>query len=1001
MSQNPCRTAAGGRIDRSRLVNFTFDGKAYTGHAGDTLASALLANGVHLVGRSFKYHRPRGLLAAGVEEPNALVAVVRDTARRTPNLRATQVELYEGLVAESQNRWPSLQFDVGAVNDLLSSLFSAGFYYKTFMWPRKAWHQLFEPVVREAAGLGKPPTEPDPDTYAQRFAHCDVLVVGAGPAGIAAALAASAKGASVLLCDEQPEFGGSLLDEPNAQVNDQPAAEWLKTSLATLRGRGNVTLLSRTTCFGYFAHNMLSLNERLTEHQATPITGAPRERLWQVRAKEVVLATGAIERPLVFPGNDRPGVMLASAGRTFLNRYGVKVGSRVVVVAGCDAAYLAAFELRAAGVKIERIADVRTTPGEAVHAAALSAGFAVSTGVTVLGTFGWLRVTGITLAHLGNDRSLQDRETLDCDAVLMSGGYTPTVHLFSQSRGKLRFDEAQQVFVPGNSVERERSAGACCGTDGLRATLEEGSQAGAGAAEAAGKAGSIEDYHVQAVEASMAGTPGVLPQPGNTPPAKAFVDFQNDVTSKDLALAMREGFESVEHIKRYTTNGMATDQGKTSNMNSLGFVSAEKGVALPKAGLTTFRMPYTPITFGIFAGYDRGDLFDPVRPTPTHAWAVANGAVFEDVGLWKRSRYFPQAGEDMHAAVDRECLAVRHSVGLFDASTLGKIEVVGPDAATFLNRLYVNNFNTLAVGKCRYGILTREDGFVYDDGVIARLAEDRFHVTTTTGGAPRVLHMMEDYLQTEWADLQVWLTSTTEQWSVIAVQGPKAREVIAPLVNGLDISNAALPHMAMVRGQLGDIPMLLMRVSFTGELGYEINVPAGYGQRAWEMVWAAGQVHGMTPYGTETMHVLRAEKGYVIVGQETDGTVTPDDAGLGWAVAKSKPDFVGKRSLARPALVAKGRKQLVGLLTANPKTVLEEGAQVAAVPEQPVPMKLIGHVTSSYHSAVMGRSIALALVADGRALVGQTVYIPMPGGAIAAQVVAPVFYDTEGAKLHV
>lgn len=1001
MSQNPCRTASGGRIDRSRLVNFTFDGKAYTGHVGDTLASALLANGVHLVGRSFKYHRPRGLLAAGVEEPNALVAVVRDTARRTPNLRATQVELYEGLVAESQNRWPSLQFDVGAVNDLLSPLFPAGFYYKTFMWPRKAWHQVFEPVVREAAGLGKPPTEPDPDTYAQRFAHCDVLVVGAGPAGIAAALAASAKGASVLLCDEQPEFGGSLLDEPNAQVNDQAATEWLKASLATLRGRANVTLLSRTTCFGYFAHNMLSLNERLTEHQATPMTGVPRERLWQVRAKEVVLATGAIERPLVFPGNDRPGVMLASAGRTFLNRYGVKVGSRVVLVAGCDAAYLTALELRAAGVKIERIADIRQAPGEAVHAAALSAGIAVSTGVTVLGTFGWLRVTGITLAHLADDGSVQDRETLDCDAVLMSGGYTPTVHLFSQSRGKLRFDEAQQVFVPGNSVERERSAGACCGTDGLRATLEEGSQAGAGAAEAAGKAGGAEGYRVQVLEGSMVGTPGVLPQPGNTPPAKAFVDFQNDVTSKDLALAMREGFESVEHIKRYTTNGMATDQGKTSNMNSLGFVSAEKGVALPKAGLTTFRMPYTPITFGIFAGYDRGDLFDPVRPTPTHAWAVANGAVFEDVGLWKRSRYFPRAGEDMHAAVDRECLAVRNSVGLFDASTLGKIEVVGPDAATFLNRLYVNNFNTLAVGKCRYGILTREDGFVYDDGVIARLAEDRFHVTTTTGGAPRVLHMMEDYLQTEWADLQVWLTSTTEQWSVIAVQGPKAREVIAPLVNGLDLSNAALPHMSMVRGALGDIPMLLMRVSFTGELGYEINVPAGHGQRAWEMVWAAGLAHGMTPYGTETMHVLRAEKGYVIVGQETDGTVTPDDAGLGWAVAKSKPDFVGKRSLARPALLAKGRKQLVGLLTIDPKTVLEEGAQVAAVPEQPVPMKLIGHVTSSYHSAVLGRSIALALVADGRALMGQTVYIPMPGGAIAAQVVAPVFYDTEGAKLHV
>ena len=992
------RTPAGGRIDRSTPVNFRFDGRRLCGFAGDTLASALLANGIHLVGRSFKYHRPRGLLGAGSEEPNALVRVIRDRSRSTPNLRATQVELYEGLVAESQNRWPSLGFDVSAVNDLLSPLFPAGFYYKTFMWPRKAWHALYEPRIRAAAGLGRAPTGPDPDRYGQRFAHCDVLVVGAGPAGLAAALAASSAGARVILCDEQREFGGWLLDEPAATLDQQPASRWLAAALATLASRANVTLLPRTTAFGYFPHNLVGLNQRITEHESEPPAGAPRERLWQVRASEVILATGSIERPLVFPGNDRPGVMLASAARTFLNRYGVLVGSRVAVVAGSDAAYAAALDLRAAGAEIVALADVREAPGAAAAAAARQAKLLFTSRATVLGTSGRLRVSGIRLGE-ATGSNIVERPAIACDTVLMSGGYTPSVHLFSQSRGALSWNPEQQVFVPGTPAERTRAAGACRGIDGLAAAFADGAEAGIAAAAATRHRGSAAPVVAALREFSGTGAPGALPQPGTTPPPKAFVDFQNDVTTKDLALAAREGFRSVEHIKRYTTTGMATDQGKTSGMNALGVIASGFERPIPEVGLTTFRMPYTPVTFGIFAGYARGDLFDPVRTTPTHEWARAHGAVFEDVGLWKRARYFPKAGEDMHAAVVRECRAVRDSCGIFDASTLGKIEVVGPDAATFMNRLYVNNWTSLAPGRSRYGILLRDDGFVYDDGVVARLADDRFHVTTTTGGAARVLGMMEDYLQTEWPTLNVWLTSTSEQWAVIAVQGPRAREVIAPLVLDIDLSSAALPHMAVARGRICGAPLILFRVSFTGELGFELNVPADYGREVWEAVYAAGRSRGITAYGTESMHVLRAEKGYIIVGQETDGTATPDDVGLSWAIGKAKPDFVGKRSLERPAMKAPGRKQLVGLLTDDPAVVLEEGAQLVESAGQKVPLRMIGHVTSSYASAALGRSIALAMVAGGRARVGETLYVPMPGGDIPVKVTGSVFYDPKGARL--
>jgi sarcosine oxidase subunit alpha len=997
---NAFRTSQGGRVDRTQRLRFSFDGRSYEGLGGDTLASALLANGVHLVGRSFKYHRPRGILTAGAEEPNALVAVRRDVARYTPNLRATQVELYEGLRAESQNRWPSLRFDLGRVNDWLSPIFPAGFYYKTFMWPRPAWAAIYEPLIRRAAGLGRAPTLPDPDRYESRFAHCDVLVVGAGPAGLAAALAAADGGASVILCDEQAEPGGSLLGDSRARIDGTDSGAWLAAAVSVLEQHPRVRLLRRTTAFGYFPHNAIGLSERLTDHLAEPPPGLARERLWQLRARDVVLATGAIERPLVFPGNDRPGILLAGAVRTYLQRYGVRAGSRAVVVTSNDSAYRAALDLQAAGVDVVAIADTRERNDGELAQAARQAGIETLASAIVTATRGNPRVSGIEFEFAGRPGS---RKRYSCDLALVSGGFTPSVHLFSQSRGRLAWNESSQAFVPAVPTERTRSAGACRGVWGLAAALRDGADVGAAAAAACGFRAQARHFDVAGDEEHAPADPAASPvalEVARGAGAKAFVDFQNDVTVSDLALATREGFRSIEHVKRYTTVGMATDQGKTSNVNALGLVASALGKPIPEVGTTTFRMPYTPVTFGCLAGFARGELFDPVRRTPIHDWAAERGAVFEDVGQWKRARYFPRTGEDMDAAVARECKAVRSACGIFDASTLGKIAVVGPDAVEFLNRLYVNDWSNLAVGRARYGILLRDDGFIYDDGVVARLAPDRFHVTTTTGGAARVLAMMEDYRQTEWPELEVWLTSVTEQWAVIAVQGPLARRVLEPLVDGVDLSPGSLPHMGVAHGSLRGIPMLLFRVSFSGELGYEINVPADRARAAWETVYAAGAPHGLTPYGTETMHVLRAEKGYLIVGQDTDGTVTPDDAGFAWAIGRGKADFLGKRSLARPAMRSPQRKQLVGLRTRDSRCVLEEGAQVVATAVRKPPMKGCGHVTSSYFSAWLGHSIALAMVSDGRARIGETLYVPTADGHIPVEVTSPVFHDPKGTRLH-
>jgi sarcosine oxidase subunit alpha len=995
------RIQHGGRIDRSKPIAFTFNGTSLSGYAGDTLASALLANGVSLVSRSFKLHRPRGIVGAGAEEPNAIVQVGVG-AVTIPNLRATQVELYDGLVARSCKGWPSVNWDIGAINDRFSRLFAAGFYYKTFMRPKALW-KYYERLIRASAGFGTVPKGADPDSYEHHNEHCDVLVAGGGPAGLMAALVAARSGARVILADEQSEFGGSLLSE-RSQIDAQAATDWVAATVAELSALQNVRMLPRSTVFGYYDHNFLAIAERCSDHLAKKDPELPRERLWRVRAKQVVLAQGAFERPLVFCNNDRPGVMTASAVTTYINKYAVCPGENAVVFTNNDSAYQAAMDLDRAGARVV-IVDSRAAGAAAAGAAAREAGIPILQGHVVCDVVGGKKITGVRVAIWNGDISETVSPTIniDCDLLAMSGGWSPAVHLHSHSGGKNEWHSELHCFVPASSTQACVVAGSGAGKFSLRECLQDGSDAGEKALANCGIKVSKVDVPV-AIAVETNPMQALWRVPAAKDPdrcAKQFVDYQNDTSVADIRLAVREGYRNVEHVKRYTALGFGTDQGKLGNINGMAVLAECLGEDISAVGTTTFRPAYTPVTFGTGAGENTDLLLDPLRKSAIHECHEIAGAPMEVVGQWHRPWYFPTAGEDLQATVNRECLAVRNSVGMMDASTLGKIDARGPDVLEFLERIYTHDIGKMKVGRCAYGIMLSEDGMLMDDGVMARVGEQQFYLTTTTGGAANVMSWLEAWLQTEWPELEVYLTSLTDQFSTIAVAGPKSRQVLEKLGCSLDLSNEAFPFMCVKDAELAGVAVQLFRVSFSGELAFEVNIDSRYAAEMWRSIASAGEEFGITPYGTETMHVLRAEKGFVIVGQDTDGSVTPVDLRMNWLLSKNK-DYLGKRSLSRPDSVRTDRKQLVGLSSEDGVSVVPEGTQLVDDPTAAVPVPMCGHVTSSYASACLERPIAMALVAGGHSRKDQTVYAALVDGSfVPLKISAPVFYDAAGARQSV
>jgi len=1002
------RLADHGRlIDRTKPLQFQFNGKHLKGYEGDTLASALLGAGQLLVGRSFKYHRPRGIMASGAEEPNALVNMGQGS-RFEPNQRTTTTELFDGLYATSQNHWPSLEFDVGVINNYVARFLPAGFYYKTFMAPRAAWKHLFEPIVRQSAGLGKVPTDKDVDSYEHYYAHVDVLVVGGGVAGLTAARAAGASGARVLVLEQTAHWGGRAPVD-GGDIDGMGPDEWVKSTVEQLEKMENVTLLRRTMGAGVYDHGYALGYERIADH--TPGDGRPRHRLWRIRAQQIVTATGAIERPLSFAGNDIPGVMLASALRDYVVNWGVSPGDRTVVVTNNDDAYRTALTLKAAGLDVPLIVDARPGVTSALAQAARDAGIRVAEGKAVAKVHGGKRVTGVSIAaQAGEGASLEE---VKCDAVAMSGGWSPVVHLWSHCGGKLNWDAQNAFFRPDPSRPPTGAqgqayvvtAGSASGALALADVLADADKAGKAAGKAAGgKAGRKAAPKADAEETQKMEPVWIMPQgAGPAKRMKMWLDFQNDVKVSDVQLAAREGYESVEHTKRYTTLGMATDQGKLSNINGLAVLSNALDQEIPSTGTTTFRPPYTPISFGAIAGEARGALFQPIRKTPMHDWHEEAGAYWEPVGHWRRAYCYPKPGETHEEAVNREVINTRESLGLLDASTLGKLVVKGPDAGRFLDMMYTNMMSNLAVGKCRYGLMCSENGFLSDDGVVARIDEDTWLCHTTTGGADRIHAHMEEWLQTEWWDWQVYVANVTEQFAQVAVVGPNARKVLEKL-GGMDVSKDALAFMQWADGQLGGFDARVYRISFSGELSFEIAIPASQGRAFWDALLEAGEEFGVMPYGTEALHIMRAEKGFIMIGDETDGTVIPQDLGLNWAISKKKEDFLGKRAQLRTHMQDPDRWKLVGLETLD-GTVIPDGAYAVGEGTNENGQKnVIGRVTSTYYSPTLKRGIAMGLIKHGPDRMGEVVGFPTidgTGTVVKAKIVDPVFYDTNGEKQNV
>ena len=996
------RLSFGGRlIDRSKPCTFTFNGKKLRGYEGDTLASALLANDQMLVGRSFKYHRPRGVATSGVEEPNALFNLGKG-GKFEPNQRATTTELFEGLEATSQNHWPSLEFDIGAINTKLSRFLPAGFYYKMFIHPRTLWKHFYEPFIRRSAGLGQAPTSKDASTYEHFYAFYDVVIIGGGIAGLQAARVAGASGKRVLLMEQSAHWGGRARIDDEV-VNGTAENAFLDHTIAELQALPNVTLRTRMMGAGIYDHGYLLGYERLSDH--APDLVGPRHRLWRIRAAHIITATGAIERPLSFADNDKPGIVLASALRDYLIGYGVSLGDRTVVVTNNDDAYLTALALKKAGLDVPAIIDARQGGAGELGEKARELGIRVEKGKGIAKVTGGKRITGLQIcAQAGEGAAIEE---IACDCLAMSGGWSPVVHLWSHCGGKLLWDTDKVMFRPDKDK-------APTGHDGTPFVSVVGAANGHLSQHAV-----LRDATDQTAAVSGVNNP---PEPPNTLPredaaieavwmmperaniklrSKAFLDFQNDVKVSDVQLAVQEGFESVEHAKRYTTLGMATDQGKLSNINGLATLARALNTDITSVGTTTFRPPYTPISMGAIAGHGRNELFQPIRQTPMHKWHEAKGAYMEPVGQWRRPYCYPRDGETREQAVSREINQTRTSLGLLDASTLGKMLVKGPDAAKFLDMLYTNMMSTLKPGKCRYGLMCSENGFLMDDGVVARIDEDTFLCHTTSGGADQIHAHMEEWLQTEWWDWKVYVVNLTENLAQIAVVGPNARKALKKL-GGMDVSKETLGFMEWKDGTLGGLDARVYRISFSGELSYEIAVPAGQGMAFWNALLEAGSEFGVMPYGTEALHVMRAEKGFIMIGDETDGTVIPQDLGLHWAISKKKQDYLGKRAQERTHMVEPDRWRLVGLESMD-GSVLPEGSYAVGEGINANGQKnTIGRVTSTYYSPTLKRGIAMGLIKNGPEQMGEIITFPkIDGTAVRAKIVDPVFYDREGKRQNV